>query len=261
MKKKLAFLLLFATANRLPAQQGFQLAPPVVKMQTAYIRNPIAVEVRFHQPGAAVHYTFSNRDPLPTDSVYQSPISIKKEGTLRLKAMGENFQSSETITLPFYNAGVRIDSILTSPPQQSYQHQDPRTLNDAVGGIANFRSGSWTGYNSDSVWIECRWKQPVLIRQLELALLQDQASWIFLPKRIECLVQDQSTQKWKQVKFKDIPSMGKDSKKLCMEGFSWEKGLRTSAVKILMINHTKIPAWHESKGERAWIFIDEIFVK
>ena len=32
-------------------------------------------------------------------------------------------------------------------------------------------------------------------------------------------------------------------------------------VKIIIKNYGKMPAWHLSAGEQAWLFVDEIWVK
>lgn len=261
MRKLIFLFLLFHFSNLTHAQDKFQLASPLVKYKSAYIRDSVIVEVLFNQPGAAVHYTLELRDPTEKDPVYRTPLSVKKPGTIRFKAIGNDFEPSETISVSFFPAGKKIDSIRTSAPQEFYKNQSAETLNDAVGGIANFRSGHWTGFNSDSVWIECSWNRLQTIIEIDLGLLQDEASWIFLPKRIEYWKKDRKTGKWLINHSKDIASTAKGPKQVYIDQTNFNPEIVTSAIKILMINHSNIPDWHESKGERAWIFIDEVMVR
>lgn len=261
MRKLIFLFVAILSIDSIRAQEKLQLAPPLVKIKSAYIRDSASVEVLFNQPGAATHYTFETRDPKETDPAFISPLRIKSPGTIRLKTIGKNFDPSETISVSFFSAGKKIDRIQTSAPQEFYASQKSESLNDAVGGIANFRSGHWTGFNSDTVWIECSWNQPQAIKGMDLGLLQDEASWIFLPKRIEYWIKDKKTGKWKINSFKDIPSTAKGPKQVYIDQTKFKSDLVASELKILMINHSKIPDWHESKGERAWIFIDEVFVR
>lgn len=261
MRKILFLVLLCSSFPRANAQDSFQLAPPIVKLKSAYIRDSVLLEVYFNQPGAAVHYTFGFRDPGPGDPVFHSPMYIKKPGIMRLKALGSDFKASETIPVTFFTAGKKIDSISTSPPQEYYADRKPGILNDAVGGITNYRSPNWIGYNSDSVWVECKWGKPEFIQSIEFAMLRDEASWIFLPKRIELWTKDNAAGQWRSVNSITMPSTPNAAKMVFMEYFKWKKGITLKEFKLLLINHTKIPDWHEAKGERAWIFLDEIIVR
>jgi hypothetical protein len=254
-------LLLLCFVQLIHAQQGFQLAPPLLDYPGSFIRDSVQVSIRFNQPGAAVHYCFEDRDPQASDPVYKGPITMKQAGILSIRALGENFLPSETSHLVFYEAGREIDSLRTSPMNEYYSQRPARLLNDARGGIANYRTEGWLGFDSDSVWIEASWNKTQSIRGIGINMLRDQQSWIFLPRTIEIWAADEASGEWKLVQERKLSSEQEAPKQLHLASFQFDKAIQSKAIRIRMLNVSKLPEWHAGRGQRGWLFVDELIIR
>lgn len=261
MMRTLPALLLLCLVQFCDAQPRFQLSQPLLDYSTAFIRDSVQLRIQFNQPGAAVHYCFDDRDPVATDPVYSGPVTIQKAGMLSVRALGENFLPSETIRIAFHSAGRRIDSLRTSPMNEYYSQRSAQLLNDAKGGIANYRSEGWLGFDSDTVWIEARWKERQSLSGIGLSMLRDQPSWIFLPRTIDIWIADENTGEWKLVQSTKLSSEQEAPKKLELSTFHFSKAIRSKVIRIRLLNVSKLPDWHAGRGQRGWIFVDELIVQ
>ena len=261
MMRMLPALLLLCLVQFCDAQPRFQLSQPLLDYSSAFIRDSVQVGVRFNQPGAAVHYCFEDRDPLAADPVVSGPITMKQAGVLSIRGLGENFLPSETIRIGFYEAGLIIDSLRTSTMNEYYSQRPARLLNDARGGIANYRSEGWLGFDSDTVWIEARWNKTQFIRGIGINMLRDQQSWIFLPRTIEIWAAEEASGEWKLVQERKLSSEQEAPKKLQLASFQFDKAIQSKAIRIRMLNVSKLPEWHSGRGQRGWLFVDELIVR
>lgn len=183
MKKLIVWLPLFISCQSFCQQ--FQLAPPMLKYPSGFFSGNTSFEVIFKQPGAAVHYTLNGKVPTENDLVYTKPVSISNKTIVKVKAFGKDYLPSETVTANFIKDGKAIDKIQFSKPNEYYANAKADVLHDNIGGIVNYRSGTWLGYDSDTVTISVDLKKKEKINTVLINLLQDENSWIFLPEQLQ----------------------------------------------------------------------------
>lgn len=261
MRKLLALYLLSLLTICVEAQTRFQLAPPLIAQHSSFFADTTSFSVRFNQPGTAVYYTMENRDPTNKDSQYIAPVSINKACTIRLRAIGDDFLPSETILLHFHKTGLPIKSITTSQPNEFYAKLPANILHDAVGGIPNFRSGTWLGFDNDTVWIDIQLPASQQINTVSISLLQDENSWIFLPAKTELFYRDINTDNWSSIAIQKHMHNEASPKTSVLQLLKLNKPILTEQLRLMLVNIDKIPEWHAAKGNNAWIFVDEVLVK
>jgi hypothetical protein len=213
----------------------------------------------FSQPGAAIHYTVNGKEPITSDPIYHSPLLISKKMILKVKTMGKDFLSSETVTVSFVPAGKAIKKITYSPPHESYANSRPDILNDDTGGSTNYRK-NWLGYERDTVQIDIELVKKETVRSVMLDLLQDEGSWIFLPTRIEMSYFDDRSNSWKPAGNREIVSNKPSPKQTVQEEMKLPIGVQADKLRLVLLSVKKIPDWHAGKGNHGWLFIDEIKV-
>ena len=259
MKQMVPFLSVFFFLQSF-GQPLFQLAPPMLKYQSAFFTGNTSFEVVFNQPGAEVHYTLNGNEPTENDAVYSGIVAVSQKTVVKVKSFGKDFLPSETVSATFINDGKAIKKIKFSKPNEAYANAKATILNDNVGGIANYRSGTWLGYDNDTVTITVDLVKKGKINSVLINLLQDQNSWIFMPEALFVYYFDDGRKKYVPA-GKEKFSHDEPGTKQCMaREISSSSPISTQKLKLVLLPIKKIPDWHNGKGNHGWLFIDEIKV-
>jgi len=268
MKRYLSVFLLLSVINSF-AQERFQLARPLVKYESVFFSDQAKFEMKFAHPGAAIYFTLDNNippgnpaEPSPKNLRYKRPLFFTNQfTTVRAKVFCKGFDPSETITLSFARDGKTIKKVTGTSPHSTYPGSGDSTLFDNRGGLENISSGTWMGYNCDSVrfTVELEKNQPV--SSVLLSFLQQEASWIFLPELITIYYFDDSRETYLPFGREVIFSEKQSDKKVNFRIISGDAGgVKTQKLFIDIRTVKSMPDWHPAKGEHAWCFIDEIKV-
>ena len=242
------------------SQPSFQLAPPMLKYESVFFTSNASFEVVFNQPGVEVHYTMNGNEPTENDAVYAGVVPVTQKTVVKVKAFGKDFLPSETVSATFINDGKAIKRIQFSKPNDSYTNAKADILNDNIGGIVNYRSGTWLGYDSDTVTITVELVKKEKINSVLINLLQDINSWIFMPEALFVYYYDDVQKKYLPV-GKEKYAHDKPGAKQCnIEQISPSSPISAQKLKMVLLPVKKIPDWHNGKGNHGWLFIDEIKV-
>jgi Chitobiase/beta-hexosaminidase C-terminal domain len=208
MERLLTAFLLFIVYSSF--SQEFQLAPPLLKYNSVFFSGPATFSVVFNQPGTAVHYTLNGNEPTEDDLIYKTPVTVSKRTIVKVKAIGNGYLSSETISAEFIKNGKPVKSAHYTTPHESYGNAKPDILHDDIGGIPNYRNGTWIGYDRDTVEINIELKKKEKIKSVLIDVLQDENSWIFLPEQVLVYYYDNRRKAYapfgKEVFFDEGPS-------------------------------------------------------
>ena len=260
MMKQLLFGFFLLMGVNVYSQQVFQLAPPLLKYQTVFFEGSTSVEIMFNQPGAEVRYTLNGKVPTVNDKLYEKPVRITKQSTLKAKAFGKNFLASETVQALFIKDGKKIAEVNFSKPNEQYSSSKTNILHDNSGGLLNIHAGTWLGYNSDTVTITIRLQQKEMVSSVLVDMLQDEASWIFLPEQTLLYYYNEKQQSFEPA-AKELLTFEKQSTKTVVSKIiHLQQQVQTDQLKLVLLPLKNIPAWHQGKGNHAWLFIDEIKV-
>ncbi len=260
--KSSILLLLLSISYSLFAQDTFQLAPPLLKYGSGFFRDKAIVEIKFAQSETELHYTLNNQEPTINDLAYKKPVIIKNNfATLKTKAFGNNFHSSETVTATFIKEGKAIQSIQQTTPNAKYPGSGANTLTDNKGRIEQLSSNTWMGYNCDTVMVTLNLGKQQTINKVLLNFLQSESGWVFLPNNIIINWFDKKSNSFQlfgeEKLLADVATPGSH----CIYRIIETKNrIQTDKILINILVNKNIPAWHPAKGEHAWMFIDEIKV-
>jgi len=249
-------------SNSLFAQDSFQLASPLLKYNSIFFKGKTRLEIKFEQAGASVHYTLNGNEPTVKDLLYKKPIDITNNfTTVKAKAAGNNFRSSGTAGVTFIKDGKQIRSVEQTTPNAKYPGSGATTLIDNRGGNTQTNSDTWMGYNCDTVTITLNLAKKETVNEVLLNFLQNEEGWIFLPEHILLYWYDERSNSFypfgKEVLFMEEATPGANCNYRIINS---RQTIKTSKILITLCPVKKMPAWHASKGEHAWMFIDEIKV-
>lgn len=260
MMKKLMLPLALICLIECIAQEKLQLAPPLFRYSSAFFNGETTCHIIFNQPGAEIRYTLDGSEPTETSPLYKEPITIRKRTVVQARAVGKNYKPSETITAHFISDGLPLKKTSFSKPNEYYSSAKADILNDNIGGITNYRSGTWLGYDSDTVTIEAELNQVQNVKSILINLLQDEGSWIFMPEQIVVYYLDTDKKEFSLL-GQEIFNHNQAGEKTCrVIELNTSHKVKTDRLKFVLLPLKKIPDWHTGKGQHGWLFIDEIKV-
>ena len=153
---------------------------------------------------------------------------------------------------------------LTQPAPQ-YTENGPEGMVDNIYGTTNYRIGGWQGWQQDMVAVvEMDKEQKVTM--VGVNCLENMRSWIFYPKgvKIEYSTDGENWQLYGTVpESQEVPgseSVQERQGESTTHFFAVIKNVRAKYFKITAENYGKLPDWHLSAGEQAWLFVDEIVI-
>lgn len=242
------------------AQDSYQLAPPLVRYASVFFRKNTRVEIKFAQQGAAVYYTTDGTEPTENSNYYTKPVLISRGLTvLKVKAFGKNFLPSVTDSFVFIRDGLPVSSIVYTSPDAKYPGNGKNALTDNKGGNNLFSSHTWLGFDCDTVHVMLTLKRKQPVQSVLVNLLQNEASWIFLPDKITARYYDETAGEFLPFAEETIASVKETPGSHCVYRLlsSAEKKL-THRISLQLLVKRFIPDWHTGKGSHAWMFMDEI---
>lgn len=238
-----------------------KLTPPVLENETRVISGPVRLQLKHYISGVFIHYTVDGTDPDSIRSpVYNRNVQLNGNVTIRAKAFKKGWLSSDIQEYQFYMTGVRPDTIINNlQPDPQYRGKGNNTLADLEQGtVSNFKSGKWLGYrynNMESVFI---FNNPKSISGAALSTLIDIKSYIMPPHAVEIWGNKGDG---KFIKIKTLsPQQPVSDEPAFLKGYQLDfPPVTLKSVKIIIVPVGKLPAWHPGRGDKGWVFIDEVF--
>lgn len=260
---KYPFFVLFCSIFsqfQILGQQVFQLAPPVLTFESKFFDKKTPVNLKFEMAKTRIHFTLDDSEPTEKSPIFRKPIFIKKHSTqLRARVFAEGFSPSEIVAMEFFRRGIEVKKVEASPaPDPKFAGSGERTLVDGKGGFEALFHPTWQGFQADSVVLNVEFSAPKTIRQAAVNAMQGQSAWVFLPRKIAVFYKKPNDERLYFLAEQTFPAAAKNEKtstKILFLNFPKVKTLRL-VLKIYPL--PSIPDWHDGRGTRAWIFLDEV---
>lgn len=239
-----------------------KLNPPQIETKDQILRGAAPVQLKHQIAGTVIRYTLDDTEPDSiTSPIYKKGIVIDGNVRLKARAYKPGWYGSDLISRRFYRTTYSADSVqLLTDPAPQYTGIGGKVLRDGIKSNGDFKNGKWVGIQTVPLTALLRFAKPVTAQNVALSMLQNIGASIFPPTRVEVwggMEQDQlkllGTLKPGSVN-EETP---KNEEKLYEMTFS-PTPLRY--IKVVAVPLAKLPAWHSSKGEPAWVFMDEVLV-
>lgn len=240
-----------------------QLNPPIIENDELILTGPTPLRMKHFVNGVDMRYTLDGREPDSLSSPkYDGKLVINDAVTLKAKAFKKGWISSATVSKAFFKSGLKPDSMTFAfAPDPSYKGIGPATLFDAVKGDNNFRSGKWLGFRDKPVDLKLKFNTPQQVNSITLSSLIDIGGYIFPPAEIQV---------WGGSSPTDLKLLGtlRPKQPVNDKDGSYQTGFTcsfpaqvVSDFRLVVKGVNPLPAWHPGKGQKAWVFLDEIFIR
>ena len=232
------------------------LPSPYIEKGAIAFRNKTDVSLNSAHKEATIYYSINNE----AFKVYTESFTIKEACTLHVYSKKDDLKST-IISTNFYKIDPNLSIKLKTDFANRYSGGGSNALIDGVFGTADFRTGTWQGYFNENLEAVLDLGKLKNINSVKINFLEDQRSWIFLPKNVAFY--GSTNGKTYKLISKTTFKLAKPNENV--EVFSAEsKNIQKKYrfIKIKAENIGNIPKWHlgfQHNG-KGWIFTDEITI-
>ncbi len=206
---------------------------------------------------APIYYTLDGSEPGESSDRYTETIAISEECLLQAVAIRQGKRSklfSQQISLS--KSSFKPTVLLTSPAPR-YAFIGASILVDGLhGSDTNYRSGRWIGFQADDLVAVIDLLEPSEIGSATIQTAVVTNDWIFDASEILVESSDDN-QQFTMVASKVLSDEKQDHwSEVSTHNLTFEP-VTTRYIKVT-VKPAVIPEWHPGKGEKAFIFVDEI---
>jgi hypothetical protein len=211
-------------------------------------------------PGVTIRFTTDGKEPDSlSGTAFKIPIPIGGPTQIRAMAVMPGWFASDIAEFQVFSGGIRPASAqLLSEPDPRYRVQGGNSLFDGNKGESNNTLVNWLGFRENPFIAVFRFEGSPSLSRVILSMADNNGAYIMPPARV-------------------IVMAGNDSSKLSPAGrLSPVQPLKygpvrnqTYIVDIKPGNYryvrvqadpvSSLPAWHRGKGDKGWVFVDEVF--
>jgi hypothetical protein len=185
---------------------------------------------------------------------------LNENTVIKAKAYKAGWISSDLLEVSFLKNTYTPDSVIyLTKPNDRYRDDKNKLLIDREKGLADFRSGTWVAFRENRMEILLPFSKPVTVQSVGLSGLIDVGSYIMPPESVEIWGGDDV----KHLKLLGQIKPEQPGKQVPSSTKNFECKFKPTSVKYVKIVANpvgKLPAWHQGKGDKAWVFVDEVLV-
>lgn len=243
-------------------ESQLQLSKPML-VNEGVIKKGEEVVLKHPMPGTTIYYTIDGSDPdTLKGKKYEHPLNFDRTTTIRARGCKDGWLCSDAVEVLCFVEGIRPTHMeLLTPPDPQYPGEGVVSLTDGRKGISDvLKEPSWLGYRTKpfEVGFEFEGAAPV-VNEIVLSYANNVGGYSLPPAEIE-LWGGKSKNAMKLIK-RIIPQQPKENGPVKVDKLV----VPTEAVnfqfyKLIARPVAHLPSWHSGKGEKAWIFFDEMFI-
>ncbi|SOE22570.1 Uncharacterized membrane protein [Spirosomataceae bacterium TFI 002] len=236
-------------------------APTLVNKKTV-IKDKEKIVLKHVLKGVEIRYTLDGTTPDSANGlIYKDPIEMTKYTKLKACAVKDGWYSSEILESDFYFAKLSpISSTLLTAPNDQYKANGGQTLIDLKkGDIDNFKDNNWLGYKETDLVCLFEFEKAEVINNISVSYLSQESGYIMPPTKVEFWAgTDKNNLKLIQTQIPEQLTKVEPRKNVGISAIL-PAGSTYKYVKIVAKPIAKLPSWHRGKGDKGWVFIDEVF--
>ena len=240
---------------------GLYKSPPTVLIDPSSGAFETRLDVRLSSDSktATIYYTLDGTEPTPQSRHYTGPIELHQTATLKAVASEGGEPGAESSEARFTKC-LKVQRLLFEKPcSVKYPGHGDATIIDGQRGSLDFHGEDWLGFNGDDVIATLDLGTAKVVQKISAGFLQQQGSWVFLPTEVRFFVSGDG------VIWNDVGNQTaavEQTEDVVVKDFSCKlKSVPVRFVKVTAKNIGTCPPWHPGAGDKAWLFVDEVFVE
>ncbi len=238
------------------------LATPIIESAARTFKDSMLVNIypNFAKKGLEIFYEVADASNKTIDKgYYTKPFYVHQSCSVQATVLED--ESLHAAHARFYRIPHNWEVSLATAYNSQYTAGGAPGLIDGIYGEKDWRKGAWQGYYGEDLVAVIDLKKEQEISGVFANFLQDQKPWIMMPKEVEFYGSiDGINYTLLGNVSHDVPENyeGVIIQKLEL---TLKQKTKAKYVKVVAKNYGKLPTWHLSAGQNAYIFVDEIGVR
>ena len=231
---------------------------PIIKAASDVFFETLNIELSHLDTDVKMYYTTDGSTPDESSTLYTAPFDINESSDVMVVAIKDG-KKSNIVEGNFKKIAAGRTIKIENKYNSQYEAGGDIALIDYQRGSNNFRVGTWQGYHGVDLIATVDLSEVQEINRLAGSFLQDQKSWIFMPKQVEFFVSNDGKN------FKSVGvvknTISQETEEPVLHEFDINKKLSARYIKMIAKKIDACPDWHVGAGEPGWIFCDEIVIE
>jgi hexosaminidase len=207
---------------------------------------------------APIYYTLDGGEPTASSTLYEGSFTIKEDAEIKAVALRENGKNSK-----IYHEKVKVSKSTFKPitlltnPAPNYAFSGASMLVDGLfGSSSNYKTGRWIGFQKEDLIAVIDMLEPTTISKAEIRNAVETGDWVFDASEIAVASSDNDSVFTPVKSEKFIDAKMENWSDVVTHTLTFDPV--TARYFKVTVKPSLIPAWHPGKGNRAFIFVDEI---
>ena len=231
---------------------------PIINVASDVFFETLNIELSHLDSDVKMYYTTDGSTPDESSTLYTEPFVINESSDVMVVAVKDG-KKSNVVEGNFKKIAAGRTIKIENRYNSQYEAGGDIALIDYQRGSNNFRVGTWQGYHGVDLVAIVDLSEVQEISRLAGSFLQDQKSWIFMPKQVEFFVSNDG-KNFKSIGIMDN-TISQETEEPVLHEFSFNKKLSARYIKMVAKKIDACPDWHVGAGEPGWIFCDEIVIE
>jgi uncharacterized membrane protein/mono/diheme cytochrome c family protein len=252
----------FETGNAPVDDAMLALRSPKMLYGRSFFDDTMHVELSFPFKGVSIYYTIDEAaSPTTQSPVYREKIVLDKTGHVRAFAAKDGWQNSPLIDAMFVRKKYTIkNATLLTTPSPKYPAKGGVSLID--GKISDAQGpDSWLGYEGEHLDAVLDLGLVKDVTQVFVHCLENNGPWIHRPVGIQVSTSTDGKKYTPGGTQKFPPNTSMGEQKAHLLGCKLNTPVHARYLKVRVESLLKNPVWHPGKGQKCWIFVDEMTVE
>jgi len=222
-----------------------------------------AIVLKHNLPGVTIRYTTDGSVPDSNGAeAYKKPITINNYSVIRARATKGGWYSSEVMDFVFFKKGFQpATTELINKGEEFYAGNGASTLIDGKkGDINNLRDLAWLGYRAKPFAAYFSFENPApQVTSITLSYGKNISAYVMPPYKVEVWGGNDKNKLEQLVTVSPQQPSGLSDPNMISGMNLVFAPADFKFYKVVAIPVPKLPSWHPGKGEKGWVFVDEVF--
>ena len=224
------------------------------------VRRQVRLSLATESGNTPIRYTLDGTAPAVNSLEYTGPFVAERSLELQAVSVRDGRPLGAPTTHHIYIHKAIARPVAVKLPYRKYTGGGAFALTDGMLGTKSYDDGNWQGYEQNDLDATIDLGGVTPLTKVTTHFLEDHHSWIFGPTVVQFEVSEDG-KTFSSIGNCAVPVPAAAREVSILEISQNVPAVNARFIRVFAKNLGVCPAWHAGRGEKAWMFVDEIIVE